>query len=160
MASLSSIPVIPHLLRSPSPLIKVTLLKISLMEDNVRLLIPILTTLVQIGAEEETTISEAEVVVISSNFVVVEMAVITIIIMAIELLQRISISLQVQMLMARRRRSVVQTLLVSHPMALIMKRVTTKLMMLMKRLVLLLCLVLIHPSMFVLSGRVVLLANV
>jgi len=61
--------------------------------------------------------------------------------------------------MARRKRSVAQILLVSHQMVLIMKIAKTKLMMLMKKLALSLCLVQIPHSMFYKIGRLVLLAN-
>jgi hypothetical protein len=73
--------------------------------DSVHLLIPILITLdPQIGAEA-IQISEAEVAVIISILVAVATTIVIKMVVK-DQLQRISISLQVQMLMARKRRSV------------------------------------------------------
>jgi len=119
-----------HLLLSPNHLIKAIRLKIS--EDSVHHLILIHTTLALTGAEEETRTFEEEIVVISNNSRVAVVVIITIVIktMVTELLQRITISLQVQMPMAKKRRSVApQILSVSHQMVLIMKIVKMKLMM-------------------------------
>lgn len=122
MAFLISLQIISlHLHPSLSHLIKAIHLKIS--EDSVRHLIPIHITLALIGAEEETRTFEEEIVAISnSSRVVAVVAIITIVIKAMVIvpLQKTFTNLQVQM--ARRRRSVgLQTLLVSHQMVLIMK---------------------------------------
>jgi hypothetical protein len=128
MAFLISMQIINlHLHLSLSHLIKATHLKIS--EDSVHHLIPIHTTLALIGAEEEVQTFEAEIVAIFNNFHV-GVAIITIVTktMVTELLQKIITNLQVQMV--RRRRSVeLQTLLVLHQMALIMKTLKMRSMM-------------------------------
>lgn len=157
--SLINTQVIIPLLRSLSHLIRAIHLKI--LEDNVHLLTPIPTTLVQTEVEV-MQISEAEdAEIFSSNFVVAIILVVTQA-MAIEPLLRIITNLQVQTPMARKRRSVVlQTLLVSHQMVSIMKTAKMRLMMLMKKPVSLLCLVPIPHSTFLFwIGRLVLLANI
>jgi len=158
-----------HLPHSLNHTISHTLLKIFLTEDSVHRLIPIHTTLALIGVEA-IQILEAEVVVVMiSNILAAVVAIVIVTIIAIiimevakDLLQRIARGLQVQMPMARRRRSVAPPILsASHQMVSSMKTAKKKLMMPMKKPDLLLCLVLILRSMFicVCDRRLVLLAN-
>lgn len=144
-----------HLLLSLSRTISHIPLKIFLMEHSVHRLIPTHTILALIGVEA-IQILEAEVVVgVIFNILAVAVVIAIVAITAIiiteavkDLHQKIASGLQVQMPMAKRRRSVAQILSVSHQMVLSMKTAKMKLMMPMKKLDLSLCLVLILRSMF------------